>query len=136
MFTWIASRFSFLADLNPCPDPRRLSGSCALLRLAAQKLCANLGESGKDINGDIASLVKKGLDQDVQEALDSLRVIGNNAVHPGEMDLKDNTETAPALFNLVNLVVEDRIAQPKKRRAVFSKLPVGVRAAIRKRDGK
>lgn len=111
-------------------------GACALLRLCVQKLCKDLGEKGDNINGDIASLVQKGLPEEVQEAMDSLRVIGNNAVHPGEMDLKDDTETASALFNLLNFVVEEMIAKPKRRRGVFDKLPVSVREAIKKRDGK
>jgi uncharacterized protein DUF4145 len=111
-------------------------GACALLRLAVQKLCGELGESGKSIDKDIANLVNKGLDIEVQQALDSLRVIGNNAVHPGEMDLKDDIETASALFSLLNFVIDDRIAQPRKRKAFFGKLPEGAKAAIRKRDGK
>jgi hypothetical protein len=52
------------------------------------------------------------------------------------MDLTDDTETATALFSLLNFIVEDRIAQPKKRRAIFDKIPDGAKAAIQKRNEK
>jgi hypothetical protein len=110
-------------------------GACALLRLGVQKLCVDLGEKGKDLNTDIANLVKKGMPEEVQEAMDSLRVIGNNAVHPGELDLRDDAETASALFNLLNFVVDEMIAQPNRRRSIFAKLPVKAREAIQRRDG-
>ena len=110
-------------------------GASALLRLGVQKLCVDLGEKGKNIDDDIASLVKKGLPVEVQEALDSLRVIGNEAVHPGEMDLRDDVETATALFGLLNFVVKDRIAEPKERKRLFGILPERKREAIAKRDG-
>jgi Domain of unknown function (DUF4145) len=110
-------------------------GACALLRLAVQKLCADLGEKGKNIDDDIASLVEKGLPVEVQQAMDSLRVIGNEAVHPGEMDLRDDVETATSLFNLLNFVVKDRIAEPKERKRLFGLLPERKREAIAKRDG-
>src|SRR5438093_12844022 len=68
--------------------------AAALLRLAVQKLMPHLGESGKNLNNDIASLVKNGLPGKMKMGLHSLRVIGNNAVHPGEIDLTDDAETA------------------------------------------
>jgi Domain of unknown function (DUF4145) len=77
-------------------------GAAALLRFCIQKLCQHLGESGKDLNTDIGALVKKGLPPRVQLALDAVRVIGNNAAHPGQIDLTADVPTAAALFGLVS----------------------------------
>ena len=115
------------------PSPR---GAAALLRLGIQKLCRHLGEPGKNINDDIAALVKKGLDTRVQQALDVVRVIGNNAVHPGQIDLKDDRATAENLFGLLNLITEIMITQPKHVASMFGSLPESARKAIEKRDGK
>jgi hypothetical protein len=109
-------------------------GAAALLRLAIQKLMPYLGEKGKKVDDDIASLVKKGLRIEIQQALDSVRVIGNESVHPGEIDLRDDPETANALFGLVNLIVEDRISQPRKISEIYSGLPASKLKGIEDRD--
>lgn len=111
-------------------------GAAALLRLAIQKLCKHLGEPGENINADVGALVAKGLDTHIQEALDAVRVIGNESVHPGEMDLKDDRETAVALFGLINLIVEDMISRKKRINAVYSKLPASKLKGIEGRDAK
>ncbi|HYT44214.1 MAG TPA: DUF4145 domain-containing protein [Methylomirabilota bacterium] len=109
-------------------------GATALLRLAIQKLCVHLGQTGKDLNSDIANLVKDGLPVQIQKALDIVRVIGNNAVHPGVIDLKDDQETVNTLFNLINHIVQNRITQPKEIDALYETLPEEARTAIDKRD--
>jgi len=109
-------------------------GSAALLRLSVQKLCKELGEKGKNINDDVANLVKKGLPLEIQQALDIIRVVGNNAVHPGELSSDDVSEVSSSLFDLINAIVEDRIAKPKKLKALFDKLPEGARKGIANRD--
>src|ERR1035437_6535457 len=48
--------------------------AAALLRLALQKLCKQLGEKVDNINDDIKNLVSKGLNSLVQKSLDSLRI--------------------------------------------------------------
>lgn len=109
-------------------------GAAALLRLAIQKLCVQLGEPGKNINDDIGSLVKKGLPAKVQESLDALRVIGNESVHPGELDIKDDIPTATALFKLVNFIAEKMITEPKQIDEIYNKIPESKKEAISKRD--
>lgn len=112
-------------------------GAAALLRLSIQKLCKHLGESGENINSDISELVKKGLPVKLQQALDSVRVIGNNAVHPGQIDLKDDVNIAHKLFVFVNVIVDNQITQPKTIDEFYNlKIPENLRQAIEKRDGK
>ena len=108
--------------------------SCALLRLGIQKLCDNLVEGDENLNDKIGSLVRNGLSEKVQRALDIIRVIGNNAVHPGQISLEDNTEIAKALFKLMNIIVDQMITQVNEINDLYSILPSGVRDAIERRD--
>ena len=115
--------------------PHSKRAAVALLRLAVQVLCKELGEEGKNINNDIGSLVSKGLPIQVQQALDSIRVIGNNAVHPGVIDVNED-DVAGTLFSILNLIVEYLITQPKKIREIYENLPQAALEGIEKRDGK
>jgi len=109
-------------------------GAAALLRLCVQKMCVQLGEKGKHINTDIAALVKKGLSVQVQQALDIVRVTGNDAVHPGQIDLRDDRATASQLFNLVNIIAEIMISQPKRIQEMYDQLPEDKLEGIEQRD--
>ena len=111
-------------------------GAAALMRLAIQKLCKELGQAGENVNNDIRALVADGLDPQVQKALDAVRVIGNNAVHPGQIDLRDDRAVAETLFGLLNVIVEKTISGPKHIDEVYATLPEPDREAIAKRDGK
>lgn len=109
-------------------------GAAALLRLAIQKLCKELGQPGENINADIKALVAAGLDKRVQQALDAVRVIGNSAVHPGKIDIRDDRATAESLFKLLNLIVDKTISEPKHVQEVYDSLPGNLLEAITKRD--
>ena len=111
-------------------------GAAALLRLCLQKLCEFLGESGKDLNKDIASLVNKGLNPKIQKSLDIVRVIGNESVHPGKIDLGDRPETALQLCHIVNIIADTMISQPKMINGLYEQLPETKREQIEKRDAR
>lgn len=114
---------------------RSPKGSAAMLRLALQLLLKQLGKTGKDINRDIADLVEAGLNPTLQKALDLVRVVGNNAVHPGEIDLSDGREIAVKLFQILNFIANELITKPKELDRLYHELlPEGAKQAITNRD--
>lgn len=108
--------------------------SAALARLAIDILTKELGATGKTLNDRIGDLVSKGLPVTIQQALDSIRVIGNNAVHPGQIDVKDNKELAVSLLKFINIIVENQISQPNLIKRAYSSLPERAKKGIENRD--
>lgn len=109
--------------------------ACALLRLAIEVLCDKLGATGETVSAKISSLVKRGLTEDVQRALDVVRVVGNNAVHPGEIKFDvDDEATANMLFGLLNIITTRLISEPNRINALFENLPESVKAHVARRD--
>jgi len=97
-------------------------------------LLAPAGEKG-NINTSIGNLVKKGLSDKIQKALDVVRVVGNESVHPGQIDLRDNSNTTSKLFSLVNIISDTMIPQPKEIDALYDEvIPEGKKEAIERRD--
>ncbi len=112
-------------------------GACALLRLCLQKLCIQLDAEGSRINDQIAFLVsEKNLNPMIQQSLDTVRVIGNEAVHPGQLDLHDDKDTALSLFNLINLIADTMITQPAQIQEMYDKLPESKLKGIEARDSR
>lgn len=109
--------------------------ACALLRLAVDRLCNELGETDRDINKNIGALVEKGLPKSVQQALDVVRVVGNKAVHPGVISIDvDDEATAKMLMHLLNIIVQRMISEPKEIDSLYQGLPESVKESIEKRD--
>ena len=109
--------------------------ACALLRLAIDRLCNELGEIDRDINKNIGALVEKGLPKTIQQALDIVRVVGNKAVHPGQIAFDvDDQNTAMRLMKLVNMITERMISEPTEINSMFEQLPESVKISIENRD--
>ena len=100
-------------------SPRAAS---ALLRLAIQGLISHLGETD-DIAESLGYLNRRGLDEKIQVALRRVRMGGEGAVEPGMIDPRDGEETARMLFEILNLIVEALLVQPRKVDEMLGKLP-------------
>ena len=123
----IYNEASFIAHQSP-------RAACALLRLALEMFLKDIGESGA-INDAIKNLVKKGLSEEIQEALDTVRVTGNYAVHPGTIIFDEDIDVY-SIFELLNAIAEELITLPGKRKEMYSRLPKRDRDNIVKRDGR
>lgn len=151
---WLGERMIFPPVINvtmPSPDlPAELHddfmearnvfnasprAAAALLRLLIQKLLVTLGEDGKNINHDIGQLVKKGkITERTRKMLDSVRIFGNESVHPGEINLNDDQALAISLFDFVNLIVWDTITHDNYVNTVYSRVPEDKRKGVEDRD--
>ena len=68
--------------------------------------------------------------------LDLLRVVGNNAVHPGQIDLDDDKEVALKMFQILNLIADELITKPKEIEELYnSVVPEETKNHIQERDG-
>lgn len=111
--------------------------AAALLRLALQKLLVHLGQPGKNINSEIGNLVAEGkLNGGIQKAADTVRLTGNNSVHPGEMNEEDVDFIASKMFDLINFIIRKTITEPRELDELYNMTPQKAREAIEKRDTK
>lgn len=113
--------------------------SCAILRLALEKLLDTIiekkGQDKKDINKSIAYLIWEGvLSERLSKMMDAVRVIGNWAIHPWVLDLKDTKQTALKLFSIFNYIVEELISRPKREEELFWMIPDPLKEWIEKRN--
>ena len=110
-------------------SPRAAS---ALFRVAIEMLLNHIGKKG-DINQNIKKLVAEGLHPKFQKILDILRVIGNNAVHPGEIQFDDKTPIA-LFYEWINIITDILITKPAEIERIYDSLPETSKQAIEKRD--
>lgn len=109
--------------------------SAALLRLALQEILNEVVKGGEknNINKNIGILSKE-VDKTTQKALDLIRINGNNAVHPGEIQIKE--ETTEYMYKLLNIIVQKLISDKKQIDDLFEKLPKNIKESIERRESK
>lgn len=99
--------------------------SAALLRLALQMLLKQIlgSESRSAIYDDLKTLVEKGANSQIIKVMDIIRFEGNESVHPGEIDLNDEPDTARILFTFINMIVEQFFSGQRRIDELYARIP-------------
>ena len=79
-------------------------------------------------------LKKKVLSGQVIKVADTLRITGNNAVHPGQISDKDFDRAAGKMFDLINFIVKKAITEPKELDELYQLMPENARTAAEAQD--
>lgn len=109
-------------------------GAAALLRLALDKLLVELGYS----SGGLADRLKEARDggtlsPQIYDAALAVKLLGDNGVHPGEIDLHELPTSAASMMEFLNLVVEETIIRERRIAAVLKQGSDAKAAASRAR---
>lgn len=125
-----------LPDYNEAAEIFAISprASAAILRVALEKLLNFIGLKGDDINGNIKNLVELGLSEELQRSMDIIRILGNESVHYGSINLNEDRTTANRLFLIFNLIVEKTITNKNMLADIYGKLPENKVNGINQRD--
>lgn len=108
--------------------------AAALMRLCLQQFFNEQEIAGNSINNQIKELVRRGMPKHIIQYIDSCRIIGNNGVHPGEIDLNDNADMALFLFPIINLIIEYSVSEKKKASQLYNSLPPRAIQAAERRN--
>ena len=100
-------------------EPFSKRAAAALLRVSLEKLAEELGETEGSLHTRIAQLKKKGLSDEVIEALETVHITASEGgAHAGVIDLenRDNPNIVNTLFKIVNFIVKEVTADSAERK--------------------
>ena len=83
--------------------------AAALIRVCIQKMMPLLKNTGKNLDENISSLVGKGLEVEIRQAMDVLQVIRKNPVQENHIDLRAETAMATRMFESLKEILERRM---------------------------
>src|SRR6202047_692475 len=86
-------------------------GATALMRVCIQKLVPLLQDSGKELNQRVSSLVRKGLEMEMQQAMDVLQVLRSDPVQLSQLESQADKETTLRFLDSLKEVLERRMSQ-------------------------
>jgi hypothetical protein len=84
-------------------------GAAALTRVCIQNMMPLLKENAKNLDENISSLVRKGLEVEIQQAMDVLQVVRKNPSQTTEVDLKEENEAAKIFLTSLKQILKRRM---------------------------
>jgi hypothetical protein len=99
------------AVLNKSPR-----AAAALIRICIQNMMPLLKETGKNLDENISSLVRKGLEAEIQQAMDVLQVIRRNPGHESHVDLRDETAATTRMLESLKEILERRMLKNREEK--------------------
>ena len=84
-------------------------GAAALMRVCIQKLVPLLEDNGKEFNQRVSSLVRKGLEMEMQQAEEVLQVLRGDSAQLNSLESQADRETALRLLDSLKAVLERRM---------------------------
>ncbi len=79
------------------------------MQVCIQKLVPLLKQDGSKLNDYMSSLVRKGLEVEIQEAMEVLQVLQNNPVQLTKFESQEEKEIALRFFDSLKAVLERRV---------------------------
>ena len=83
--------------------------AAALIRICIQNMMPLLKQTGKNLDENISSLLRRGLEVQIQQAMDVLQVIRRNPGQESHVDLRDETAIATRMFESLKEILERRM---------------------------
>jgi len=131
---WVSGRLVFPYNVEKTPDlveqdveeaaailnksPR---GATALMRVCIQKLVPLLKQDGNSLNDYISSLVRKGLEVEIQQAMEVLQVLRSDPAQLTNFDLQEDKGMAIRLFDTLKAILERRMLKNSRSKIVQTK---------------
>ena len=84
-------------------------GAAALTRICIQKMMPLVKANAKNPDENFSSLVRKGLEVEIQQAMDVLQVIRRNPGQESDVDLRDETAIATRMLESLKEILERRM---------------------------
>ncbi len=97
--------------------------SLAIIRLALDLLCIELGADKKDsLYNKVEWLHNENvIDSELKDLAHGVRGLGNDAVHPRNIDEEINKDDAMLVFELINIIVDEKITKVNRKKELVNK---------------